>query len=296
MPLVEPIPDISSIDLFLSTISLGSIQQGARAHNITQPAASIRIRNLENTLGVELLERSSQGVRLTPSGAAVAQWCERVIEAVEDLVLGCNTINATTKPKITIGASMTIAEYYVPSWILHLKALAPQLTISLEVTNSKSVIKALREDEIDVGFIESHATTQGFRSKVFAYDELTLLVPPNHIFAKKKAGVTPSQLAKLPILVREFGSGTRDVLEFALGNVGLEPTISAVMGSNTSILQAAEAGIAACVLSSLAAKDALHNGRLIAVRVNGLDLKRSLRAIWKPSKDNKNLKELLSVI
>src|ERR1019366_1224504 len=94
MPLAEPVPDIRSLDLLQSVAELGSIRQAALSHNISQPAASMRLRSLERTLKLQLLDRSSGRARLTPAGMAVVQWSSEVLEGMTNLLIGTAAVRS----------------------------------------------------------------------------------------------------------------------------------------------------------------------------------------------------------
>jgi molybdate transport repressor ModE-like protein len=106
MPLAEPVPDIRSLDLLQSVAELGSIRQAALAHNISQPAASMRLRSLERTLNLQLLDRSGGRARLTPTGMAVVQWSTEVLEAMQTLLIGTAAALSTSCQLGSIGCEL----------------------------------------------------------------------------------------------------------------------------------------------------------------------------------------------
>ncbi len=283
MPLAEPIVDLRSIDLFASVAKLGSIQKAAKLHQMTQPAVSMRISSLESVLGVKLLDRSSRGSTLTQTGSVVARWCDRILFEVDDLMIGCKTLAGSQKSEIKIASSLTIAEHYVPGWIASLKARFDKLSVSLKVVNSENVVELISSRAVDVGFIEtSKAPSLGKATgcKTFSRDKLELVVAPSSPLARRKRPVVPNELASMALVVREFGSGTREVLESTLASQGLSLVVAAEMGSNTSIVQAAEAGLAPAVLSEMVVADSTSHGRLVRVPLDGIEFIRPLRVIW----------------
>jgi DNA-binding transcriptional LysR family regulator len=135
MPLAEPVPDLLSLDLLRSVNGLGSIRRASQAHGMSQPAASMRLRTLEKTLGLELLDRTSGRAQLSPTGRAVVQWSEAVFSAMSALLLG----TAALRTEGRLAASMTVAEYLVPMWLEKLRIANPSLRVSLEMGNSAQV-------------------------------------------------------------------------------------------------------------------------------------------------------------
>lgn len=297
MPLVLPVPDLVSLDLLQSVAELGSIRQAAQAHGISQPAASMRLRSLERTVGLELLDRSSGRARLTPSGLAVAQWSDRILDGVRSLVAGAAALRSESRTQLRIAASMTVAEYLVPLWIDRLRKSEPDLGISLQMGNSAQVAEMVKRRHVEMGFIEGRSTFPDLRSRIVGPDNLVVVVAPSHPWARRRQPLSASMLAATPLVLREVGSGTREVLESALAEVGLNITPLVELGSTTAIKAAIESGAGAAVLSRLATEADVENGHLIQVPIKGLDLGRSIRAVWARDRQLSNsAKRLLAQI
>ena len=280
MPLPQPHPDLVSLDLLQSVADLGSIRQAALAHGITQPAASTRLRNLEANIGLNLLDRSSGRAQLTPNGRAIVEWSTRIIDDMKRLLEGAAALRSEARGQLHVAASMTVAEYLVPEWLIRLRVTDRDLRVSLEMGNSEQVIALVVEGRAEVGFVEGHSTPAGLRSRVVLDDELLLVVAPSHAWAKVGFRVSAQELAETPLVLREVGSGTRDVLERSLRHLGLALTPAVELGSTTAIKAAVESGLGPAVLSHLAVSADMDTGRLIAVPIESIDLSRSIRAVW----------------
>ena len=138
MPLVEPVPDLLSLDLLHSVAESGSIRQAALLHGVSQPAASTRLRSLEHALGLQLLDRSHGHAQLTGEGRAVVGWSEEILEAVRRLTLGTQALRLEGATRLRVAASMTVAEYLIPRWLNALRASDPSISVSLQMGNSLS--------------------------------------------------------------------------------------------------------------------------------------------------------------
>jgi len=281
MPLPEPAPDLVSLDLLDSVVRLGSIRRAASAHGISQPAASMRLRALERRLGLELLDRSSGRARPTLAGEAVAGWGRHVLDGVRDLLVGVDALRHVGRTQLRIAASMTVAEYLVPGWLHRLAAADPALAVSLQMGNSGQVVDIVAGGGVDVGFVEGERAPVGMDARHVAEDSLVLVVAPAHPWARRRRPVTPQELARTPLVLREAGSGTREVLEAALRSLGLGVTARVELGSTTAIKAATAADAGPAVLSSLAVRPDVEEGRLVVVPTAGLALKRAIRAVWK---------------
>ncbi len=280
MPLAEPVPDLISLDLLRSVADLGSIRRAAAAHTMSQPAASMRLRSLERTLGLELLDRSSGRARLTPTGSAVVQWSEAVFTAMGTLLLGTASLRTEGRGRLRLGASLTVAEYLVPGWLEQLRTVAPDVRVSLEMGNSHQVAEWVEAGRVDVGFVEGPEDVDGLGCGVVDRDDLVLVVDPSHPWARRRRPVGARELAGTPLVMREVGSGTREVLERALAGLGLGVTPLVELGSTTAIKAAVESGHGPAILSRLAVRIDVADGRLVVVPTEDLDLERSIRAIW----------------
>ena len=281
MPLPSRVADLAVFDLLLSVARLGSVGAAARAHGITQPAASSRLSGLERRLGVPLLERSPRGSRLTEEGTLVADWARAAIEAATALDAGIASLHRSVESRLPVAASLTVAEYLMPRWIAAFHASAARTSVSLTTGNSDDVAAAVLDGSAHIGFIESPEVPRGLRSRTVAHDTLTVVVSPRHPWARRRSGITPAELADAPLLSREHGSGTRRYLERALarqaGLVLAEPLLE--LSSATAIKAAVAEGVGPAVLSSLAVAGDLADGTIVRVPVPGLDLGRALRLV-----------------
>ena len=296
MPLDQPLPDIAALDLLVSVAQLGSIRQAAMRHHISQPAASVRIRELERVLGVRLVERATTGARLTPDGLAVVGWTNPVLSAMKTLSRGVQTLRLDQDSQLRLAASLTVAEYLLPGWLAPLYAVSTT-AMSLRMANSEEVAELFVRDEVDLGFVEGPSLPPGLQGRTVVRDELIVVVSPQHPWARRRTGINASMLAQTPIVSREVGSGTRKVLEAALARHGLEPLITAEFSSTTAIKAAVAAGLGPAVLSRLTVGIELVDHRLIAIECSDLRLTRSIRAVWRAQTTLPPLaKKLLAVI
>ncbi len=142
----------------------------------------------------------------------------------------------------------------------------------------------MRAGTCDLGFVETTDEVAGLESTVLAYDELVVVVAPDHAWAGRRRGISAELLAATPLVTRERGSGTRRTLELMLAGraPALEVAPPAVeLSSTAAVRAAAAAGVAPAVLSILAVRDDLTLGRLVAVRVTSFRAVRPLRAVWR---------------
>ncbi len=276
--LAHRVPDLGALELLLSVARLGSLGRAAREMGITQPAASSRIRSMERQLGVALVDRSPRGSRLTDAGALVTDWARRIVEAAEAFDAGAQALRGRRDSRLRVAASMTIAEYLLPGWLIALRAQRPDTAVSLLAGNSAAVAERLLADEADLGFVEGLSVPAGLDAAVVAHDRLIVVTAPGHPWARRRGTLSAGELASTPLILREEGSGTRQVLDAALGGLA-RPLLE--LSSTTAVKASAVSGAGPAVLSELAVREELAARRLVSVPVEGVPLDRALRAVWR---------------
>ncbi|MYU02479.1 LysR family transcriptional regulator [Streptomyces sp. SID8366] len=275
--LAHRVPDLAALELLLAVARLGSLGAAAREVGITQPAASSRVRSMERQLGVALVDRSPRGSRLTDAGVLVTDWARRVVEAAAAFDAGARALRDRRDSRLRVAASMTIAEYLLPGWLLALHAERPDTAVSLLAGNSARVAELLLSGEADLGFVEGLSVPAGLDAVVIGHDRLIVVTAPGHPWARRQRPLSPQELGETPLILRERGSGTRQVLDAALGGLA-RPLIE--LSSTTAVKASAVSGAGPSVLSELAVRDELALRRLVAVPVEGVSLRRDLRAVW----------------
>lgn len=282
MPLPSRVTDLTSFDLLLSVARLGSIGRAAAAHGVTQPAASMRLRQLENRVGTRLLERTTRGAQLTTAGELVAGWAQPVVDGAADLAACIDALRADRQSQLRIAASLTVAEYLLPRWLIALRTVDPETATALHSGNSAEVAERVLAGVAELGFVEGPQIPAGLHAREVAHDELALVVAAGHPWAGRRRRPRAAELAATALVSREPGSGTRDAWERALrAQIDVDPVAPLLeLSSTTAIKAAAVGGIGPAVLSGYAVAAELAAGTLVRVPVPDLDLTRRLCAIW----------------
>lgn len=282
-------PELTALEVLLAIARTGSLGAAARECGLTQQAVSARVASLERQTGVRLVTRTPRGSQLTSAGVVVSHWADRLVQVAHEVEAGLMSLREDSRSRVTVSASLTIAEQLLPRWLVSLRAASLRRgerppDVVLVATNSDHVVEQVLRGEADLGFVEGPTVPRGLRSRVVARDELVLVVPPGHRWARRAAPVTADELCRTPLVMRERGSGTRDSLIAALRrNLGdqvrqAEPALE--LSTTTSVRAAVLAGAGPAVLSRLSVEDDLASGRLHAVPVSGIALRRDLRAVW----------------
>jgi DNA-binding transcriptional LysR family regulator len=289
MPLSPRMPELASFEIFLAIADTGSLGRAARALGLTQQAVSRRLASMEAQIGVTLAVRTTRGSQLTPAGMIVADWAARLLEVANEIDAGMGSLRKEGRERIRVSASQTISEQLMPHWLLSLQtdstrrgATAPQ--VILTATNSDHAIASVRAGTADLGFVENPGTPRGLGSCVVGQDELVIVVPPGHKWARRSRVVTAREIAETRLVAREPHSGIRDSLAEALRQVLGEDMQQAPpvleLTSAAAMRAAVLAGAGPAAMSQLSVADDLAIGRLHAITIPELDLRRKFRAIW----------------
>jgi molybdate transport repressor ModE-like protein len=265
--------------LLAALAEAGSISAASRRLGVSQQAASMRMRQLEKRLGIPLLHRTARGATLTGEGAVAAEWAADVVDAADRFEAGVAALREQRAP-VAVAASLTVAEYLLPRWLIAARAAAQTRPVSVTATNSTRVIELVADGRHGLGFIESPQSVGTLRSEVVARDELVAVVPPGHEWARRGT-ISPSVLARTPLITRERGSGTRLNAEQIMADAGHPPVPPLVeLPTTAAIRTAVHVGAGVAILSILAVRDDIAAGRLVRVRVRGLRFVRELRAVY----------------
>jgi DNA-binding transcriptional LysR family regulator len=282
-------PELSALEIFLAIARTGSFGAAAREFSLTQQAVSARMASLEAQTGVVLFVRTPRGSQLTAAGVVVAEWADRLLDGAHRVDTGLASMRSERRTHLKVVASLTIAEQLMPRWLVSMRAAAnlrgatvPEVIMT--ATNSDHAIAAIRDGAADLGFIETPHVPGGLRSRVIAHDELVVIVPLDHKWARRSRALSASELSQTPLVTREAGSGTRDSLTAALRHtVGdsmqqAQPVLE--LSSAAAVRAAVLAGAGPAVMSRLSVADDVAAVRLCIVPVPELNLSRELRAIW----------------
>ncbi|MFC7099735.1 LysR substrate-binding domain-containing protein [Nonomuraea rubra] len=210
----------------------------------------------------------------------VAGWATQVLAAAQELMRAVQAVRLSEAAHLRVASSMTVAEYLVPRWLGELQHREPEVQVGLDVVNSADVAARVLAGEVELGFVEGPSVPDGLDVRVVGTDRLVVVVAPAHPWARRRTVLRGPELAATPLVVRETGSGTRETLDVAFAAMHrASPRLE--LGSNSAVKGAAQAGVAPAVLSGYAVESDVATGRLVEVPLTGVNLVRSLRAVWR---------------
>ena len=273
-------PEVATLELLVRIDEAGSLGAASRALAMSQPNASRAISQLERRLGLRLVERSPRGSTLTAQGTVIAHWARQVLVDIQRLVDAAATLRVEREAQLRVASSMTVAESLLPQWLGDFRRLNPGVQIQLQVINSMQVCDRVTDGSCDLGFVEGPSVPEHLNKVTVARDRLVLVVHPDHPWARRRRPLSMAELAATPLLTREPGSGTRHTLDVMLAEFE-RPAPLLELGSGAAIRTSVLSGVGPAVLSTLAIADDVAAGDLKVVEVDGLDLQRTIRAVWR---------------
>ncbi len=255
---------LSQLELFCLVVEKESLSEVARLLYLTQPAVSFQIQSLENNLGITLLLRSTQGVCLTAQGALFYRYAKEIVKLNKQMQLVLEQ-QAYDKENIVIGVESNAGNYTIPRLLGCFKKQNPNLRISYQLGNSKTVREWLQKDLVDLCIVGNVISEEDrYISNPFLEDELVLVVGITHPLSQKNQ-FDLDDLTTTPLVLREKGSGTRQLIEERLlsRGVGLRDLeVAMEVPDNEAIKEILQSGMGAAFLSKWAIKKELELGLL----------------------------------
>jgi DNA-binding transcriptional LysR family regulator len=260
-----------------------SFRKAAEELYLTQPAVSQQVKALEEELGVQLFDRSATEVRLSAAGKILLKHAEQSSDVLARAEQQIAALSGSQAGPLTLGASTTIAQYVLPGLLSEFCRTRPRIFPTLVSGNTERIVQALQDNSITLGFIEGPPHSRDVKTEPFLQDELALIAPAAHEWAERGA-VHPSEIAGASLLMRERGSGTRQVLEKALERAGVKKRtlrVAMELDSTEAIKSSVEAGFGVGFVSRWAIAKDLRLGKTFQpVEVEGLRIRRPFLIAW----------------
>ncbi|KIY23379.1 MULTISPECIES: LysR family transcriptional regulator [Mesobacillus] len=267
-----------SLLVFTTVVEQKNFTRAAELLHMTQPAVSNYIQSLEKNMGIKLLERTNKYVRLSKAGEIVFHHATEILGLYARMERLIDDLKHTASGPISIGASYTFGEYILPHKIASMLKMYPLVNPIITIKNSHEIINLLMKHKIDVGIIEGETNADHLKMIPFAIDELSITVPSNHPLATANE-IDPLLLHLETWLVREEGSGTREMQEKGFKQMGFSPKKCRTFGSTQVIKESIEAGLGISILSHASIKNELELGKVKILEIDGFPISRNFSII-----------------
>lgn len=279
--------DLQKIETFLFAAENLSFSEAAKQLHLSQPTVSHHIKTLEDELGVVLFERMGTGLRLTEAGRLLLPWAHRLLNDTADLEAMMSSLQAAGG-ELRIACSTTAGKYVLPQLAARFRQRYPDVRVRIPACAPEQVALELVRGDAHVGVLSREVRDPNLEVQEFFRDQITLLVPVEHPWTKRSS-VEPSELLPEPMIMREPTSGTRSVVleELAKHDISLEDlNIFMEVGNAEAIVRTIASGYGIGFVSKLAADYALERGSVASVRVEGLNLQRTIYMVRKRVSDS----------
>src|SRR5438445_4526048 len=235
---------LRQLEVFLAVAREKSFSRAATRIHSSQPTLSEHVSELEGELGKKLFFRQGRGreVTMTEAGRVFEQYAAAAVSAVEGARQALGDLDGLAHGSLLIGASTTPGLYVMPGLVAAFRAKYPGVDLKLQIANSQAIEGRVRERELDLGIVGGHAISPGQKCLTAGMlDELVLIVPPTHGWAKRRE-VAPQLLADESLLLREEASATRSVPERTLLRAGIRFRVAMELDHTEAIKQGVMAG------------------------------------------------------
>ncbi len=287
--------DLWQLKVFVSVVEQKSFSKAGEAVFLSQPTVSSHIKELEDHFKCRLIDRLGREAIPTKVGEVLYDYAKQLLSLKEKTESGISQFLGSAKGNLAIGGSSIPSTYIIPRVVGSFTKSYPQISLSVLTGDTSEIIEALLKGEIEAAIVG--AKVKGgddntlLKQEKLIDDEMKLIVPSSHRWAKRNS-IDIKSLLKEPFIGREKGSGTWDSISKAIYSAKItnsnskspttnevryaseELNISVRLGSNASVIQGILNGAGVSIISTIAVQDYIDSGRLKALYVNGLNLKR----------------------
>ncbi|MDF7807682.1 LysR family transcriptional regulator [Pontiellaceae bacterium B12219] len=271
------------LEVFCAIARQGNVSRAAEDAGLTQSAASMALGELERQLGELLFDRMGRRIILNGNGKRLLPIATELLARAEELEQEFSAEDRALRGELVIGASSTIGNYLMPRLIAGFCAEHPEVKVRLKVANTKQIITDALNFELDIGFVEGSCNQPEIDVSIWREESLVVFANPRDPLASRRP-LRLRDLAKAQWILREKGSGTREIFEKAFLKKNSTLNIRVEFGQTEAIKQAVQSGMGISCLSRLALREKLENKTLVELPTPELDLQRNLLQITHKNK------------
>lgn len=255
----------------------------AKKMYVSQPSVSQAINELEEELKIKLFDRIAKKIYLTSEGKLFLNYVRRILNLYSEALEQIKEINNLEKGKLNIGASTTIGIYMLPEIIGNFIKKYKGIDVSIIVENTHNIVNLILENKIDFAFVEGPTYCDEIIKEKLCNDELVFITNSEHPWQNMKK-VSPCNIEKEKLIMREKGSGTRDIFEKKLNKEDIKYNVSLEIGHTEAIKKAVEAGLGISCISEKCIEKEVELGKLYRTQIEGINITRDLNIIYHKDK------------
>ena len=271
---------LKQLEVFVAVAETHSFSKGAEKSCITQSTASQHIQGLEEELGIRLFDRGRGGALLTEAGKLFFGRASKILSECVESRSAVRRFLGMEDVVLRVGASNIPATCLIPAKLGLFQSVCPRVRLEVSQGDSRSVVQQLVSEEIELGFIGGHFDDDRIHFEPMGEDTIVCAVARERITTAKQS-LSQAELCKVPLVVREQGSGTQQAVYEALARTWISREalkVAAVLGSSEAVKRALLEGAGYAFVSSISISEELASGKLLTIRIPGLAITRKFYA------------------
>ncbi|MGF7184314.1 DNA-binding transcriptional LysR family regulator [Desulfitispora alkaliphila] len=277
--------NLRQLKVFANVVKTGNMSEAAKELYMTQPAVSQTISDLENSLQVKLFDRISKNLILTDAGKVLETYANKILLLVKEAEFTIQDIVSLKQGTLRVGASTTVGIYMLPKLIRSFQEKYSQIQTFFHIDNTQVIESMILNHEIDIGLVEGGVGAEDITVKHLVNDELCLICSSEHPWVQNgRKFIVPEELEQETLILREIGSGTREIIEQALTENGVHYTIKHVLNNTEAIKKAVTENIGVAFVSEMAVNDETWVGEFKIMPVKNLKIARDMKFIYHQNK------------
>lgn len=278
---------LKQLEVFVAVAETHSFSKGAEKSCITQSTASQHIQGLEEELGIRLFDRGRGGALLTEAGKLFLGRANRILSECDESRSAVRRFLGMEDVVLKVGASNVPGTCLIPSALGRFQDACPRVRLEVSQGDSRSVLQQLITEDIELGFIGGRFDDERIHFEAMGEDTIVCAVARDRITTTKPA-LSQAELCKVPLVVREQGSGTQQAVYEALARTWISREslrIAAVLGSSEAVKRALLEGAGYAFVSNISISEELASGKLATVRIPGLAITRKFYAAYRSGRE-----------
>lgn len=273
---------LRQLKVFEAVARQRSFSRAAEMLHLSQPAVSMQVKQLEESIGLPLFEQMGKKIFLTEAGQEMFHYSRVIAEQLDEMEGVLSRMKGLEQGRLKITVVST-ANYFAPQLLASFCQRHPDVTINLDVTNREVLLQQLANNETDLAIMGQPPEGQDLTAESFMQNPLVVVASPGHVLAGKKH-IPVQQLAGETFLVREAGSGTRSAMERFFQEHGIAFNTGMVMSTNEAIKQAVQAGMGLGIVSLHTVALELETRRLTILEVESFPIMRHWFVVHRQNK------------
>jgi len=278
---------LKQLEVFVAVAQASSFSKGAEKTCITQSTASQHIQGLEEELGIRLFDRGRGGALLTEAGKLFLGRANRILSECDESRSAVRRFLGMEDVVLKVGASNIPGTCLIPAALGRFQVECPRVRLEVSQGDSRSVVQQLVAEDIELGFIGGRYDDERVHFAEMGEDTIVCAVAPDRM-TLTKSGLSQAELCKVPLVVREHGSGTQKAVYEALAKTWINKEslrIVAVLGSSEAVKRALLEGAGYAFVSSMSIVEEISAGKLTTVRIPGLKISRKFYAAYRSGRE-----------